>query len=238
MNMLEVKNLTFKYDNHNYILNNLSFNIQKNELISIVGGSGCGKSTIIKILAGIEKDFNGIVQLKSTSYMPQSDTLLPWRTILENILLPIEIKKGDKKKESEKAKSLLKRFNLLEYSNNYPKELSGGMKQRISLIRTLMSDSDLLLLDEPFSALDAITREDLQNWLLNTVSILNKSMIFITHDIDEAIFLSHRIFVCQKKPLSKFKEFFVPKNITLEEKLKLRKEILSIIKGEDFYEKN
>ena len=98
MNMLEVKNLTFKYDNHNYILNNLSFNIQKNELISIVGGSGCGKSTIIKILAGIEKKFNGIVQLKSTSYMPQSDTLLPWRTILENILLPIEIKKGDKKK--------------------------------------------------------------------------------------------------------------------------------------------
>lgn len=92
------------------------------------------------------------------------------------------------------------------------------MKQRISLIRTLMSGGDLLLLDEPFSALDAITREDLQNWLLNLISTLKKSMIFITHDIDEAIFLSHRIFVCSKKPLSKFKEFLVPENITLEKK--------------------
>lgn len=238
MNMLEVKNLTFKYDNHNFILDNLSFNIKHNELISIVGGSGCGKSTLIKILAGIEKNFNGTVQLKSISYMPQSNTLLPWRTILENILLPIEIKKGNKKIEKEKAISLLKCFDLLEYSDSYPKELSGGMKQRISLIRTLMSGGDLLLLDEPFSALDAITREDLQNWLLNLISTLKKSMIFITHDIDEAIFLSHRIFVCSKKPLSKFKEFLVPENITLEKKIHLRKEILSIIKGDNFYEKN
>ncbi|MGL4787453.1 MAG: ATP-binding cassette domain-containing protein, partial [Cetobacterium sp.] len=120
MNMLEVKNLTFKYDNHNFILDNLSFNIKHNELISIVGGSGCGKSTLIKILAGIEKNFNGTVQLKSISYMPQSNTLLPWRTILENILLPIEIKKGNKKIEKEKAISLLKRFDLLEYSDSYP----------------------------------------------------------------------------------------------------------------------
>lgn len=238
MNILEVKNLTFHYDNYNHILNNLSFNVKNNELISIVGGSGCGKSTIIKILAGIEKNFSGAVQLKSISYMPQSDTLLPWRTVLENILLPIEIKKGNKEKEFEKAISLLKRFNLFEYSNNYPKELSGGMKQRISLIRTLMGGGDLLLLDEPFSALDAITREDLQNWLLNTISTLKKSMIFITHDIDEAIFLSHRIFVCTEIPLSNFKEFLIPENIGFEKRLQLRKEILSIIKGDNFYEKD
>lgn len=238
MNVLEVKNLSFYYENDKVILNNLSFNIKKNEFVSIVGGSGCGKSTIIKILAGIEKIVEGNIKVNNISYMPQSDTLLPWRNILENILLPIEIKKGNKKIERDKALSLLKRFNLIDYSKSYPKELSGGMKQRISFIRTLMNDGDLLLLDEPFSALDAITREDLQNWLLRSFVTLEKSIIFITHDIDEAIFLSNRILVCVEKPISYFKEFLIPQDMDPNYKLQLKNDIISTIKGEYNYEKN
>ncbi|MGL4671639.1 MAG: ABC transporter ATP-binding protein [Cetobacterium sp.] len=233
MDILNVSNLTFNYNNNLEnlpILKNLSFNVKSNELVSIVGGSGCGKSTIIKLLASIEKPIQGDIVINSISYMPQSDTLLPWRTILQNILLPIEIEKGDLIKEKENAITLLKRFNLLSYADNYPKELSGGMKQRISLIRTLMNKGELLLLDEPFSALDAITREDLQKWLLDSLNSLQKSMIFITHDIDEAIFLSDRILVCNEKPLSSFKEFKVPKDITFEETAKLKKEILKSVK--------
>ena len=238
MNILEVRNLSFHYDKDTIILNNLSFNVKKNELISIVGGSGCGKSTIIKVLAGIEKNFQGDIKVNNISYMPQSDTLLPWRNILENILLPTEIKKCNKENERKRALSLLKRFNLINYSKSYPKELSGGMKQRISFIRTLMNDGDLLLLDEPFSALDAITREDLQNWLLNSFITLEKSIIFITHDIDEAIFLSNRILVCVEKPISYFKEFIVPHNIDPAYKTLLKKNIVSTIKGEHNHEKN
>ncbi|MGL5175183.1 MAG: ATP-binding cassette domain-containing protein [Cetobacterium sp.] len=233
MDILNVSNLTFNYNDELPILKNLSFNVKNNELISIVGGSGCGKSTIIKLLANIETPTNGDISINSISYMPQSDTLLPWRTILQNILLPIEIEKGDLIKEKENALNLLKRFNLLSYADNYPDELSGGMKQRISLIRTLMNKGELLLLDEPFSALDAITREDLQKWLLNSLTTLQKSMIFITHDIDEAMFLSNRILVCKEKPISSFDEFTVPKNMTFEEKAKLKKEILTSVKGVD-----
>lgn len=239
MKVLEVKNLHFYYDNNKPILNDLSFNVKKREFVSIVGGSGCGKSTIIKVLAGIEKITQGDIKVdNSVSYMPQSDTLFPWRTILDNILLPIEIKKGDLKKGKEKALSLLERFNLIDYWKSYPKELSGGMKQRISFIRTLMNEGELLLLDEPFSALDAITREDLQNWLLNSFSTLEKSIIFITHDIDEAIFLSNRILVCTKSPILNFKEFLIPKNMDSQYRLQLKKDIVSAIKGVNFYEEN
>ncbi|MGL5543969.1 MAG: ABC transporter ATP-binding protein [Cetobacterium sp.] len=231
MDILNINNLTFNYNDDLPILKNLSFQVKNSELVSIVGSSGCGKSTVIKILAGIEKPIGGDIFIKSISYMPQSDTLLPWRTILQNILLPIEIINGDLVEERKNAINLLKRFNLLNYVDKYPKELSGGMKQRISLIRTLMSKGDLLLLDEPFSALDALTRQDLQGWLLDSLNSLKKSMIFITHDIDEAIFLSNRILVCNEKPLTSFKEFLVPKNITFEEAAKLKKEILNSVKG-------
>lgn len=238
MNILEAKNITFSYDDDSIILKNLSFHIKKEELISIVGGSGCGKSTILKILTGIEKNSQGNINTNDLSYMPQSDTLLPWRNILDNILLPAEIKKENLKKAKEKAITYLKRLELFDYAYNFPKDLSGGMKQRICFIRALINDNELLLLDEPFSALDSITREDLQKWLLKNLSLLKKSMIFITHDIDEAIFLSNRILVCSEKPISFFKEFNIPPNINSEQKLQLKKEILKAIKGESSYEQN
>ncbi|MGL4999648.1 MAG: ABC transporter ATP-binding protein [Cetobacterium sp.] len=231
MHSLKVNNLNFNYKNCDNILKNLSFYVKQMELVSIVGGSGCGKTTIIKILSNIEKATSGDISIGNISYMPQSDTLLPWRNIIDNILLPIEIKKTNRVEAKIKAENLLEKFNLLKYSKKYPKELSGGMKQRISFIRTLMNESDLLLLDEPFSALDAITRQELQLWLLDSLIMLKKSMIFITHDIDEAIFLSNRILVCTEIPISNFKEFQIPKNATFKDKSFIKKEILKAIKG-------
>ncbi|MEG1449521.1 MAG: ABC transporter ATP-binding protein [Cetobacterium sp.] len=235
MNILNIENLTFGYKNngsHNLVIQHLSLKLNKNELISIVGGSGCGKSTLIKILAGIENEYGGTIFSASKAYMPQKDVLFPWRTILENILLPLEIKKEDAIQGKKQAISYLKKFQLDNYINKYPQELSGGMRQRVSFIRTLLTDSEILLLDEPFSALDAITREDLQQWLLENIRFFNKSMIFITHDIDEALFLSDRILVCKNKPLNSFAEFQISKEYDTVKLLEIKTEILNIIKGE------
>lgn len=234
MNILEVNNLSFQYlNNSEKTISNLSFFIKNQEIVSVVGSSGCGKSTLIKILANIEKKQDGKINIKDIAYMPQKDTLFPWRTVLDNILLPIEIKKANLNDHKRKATLYLEKFGLSSYINKYPQDLSGGMRQRVSFIRTLLLNADLFLLDEPFSALDAITREDLQKWLLETLKDLKKSMLFITHDIDEAIFLSNRILVCTNKPLDNFLEFNIPDSLSLEEKLTLKLKIISLIKGEN-----
>lgn len=232
MPVLTINNLSFSYDDIN-IIKNLNLQLKKNELISIVGSSGCGKSTIIKLIAGIEKNYLGDINGLNTSYMPQKDLLLPWRTVLENVLLPIELKNSCLKTGKEKAIKFLKKLELDEYQNYLPQQLSGGMRQRVSFIRTLLNDGDILLLDEPFSALDAITKEELQKWLLKNIREFNKSMIFITHDINEAIFLSDRILVCKEKPIEFFQEFSIPKDITLNESIELKNKILKVIKGEN-----
>ncbi|WP_297597338.1 ATP-binding cassette domain-containing protein [uncultured Cetobacterium sp.] len=233
MSILNIKNLTFSYKNknsHNSIIENLSLELNKNELISIVGASGCGKSTLIKILAGIENEYSGEIFSSSKAYMPQKDILFPWRTILENILLPLEIKNSDLIQGKKLALNYLKQFQLDSYAYSYPQTLSGGMRQRVSFIRTLLTDAEILLLDEPFSALDAITREDLQKWLLDKINLFNKSMLFITHDIDEALFLSDKILVCKNKPLTGFIEFKISKNYDAIKLSEIKKEILSVIK--------
>lgn len=231
--VLEVKNIYFSYEKEEDLISNLSFDVEKNQFVSIVGSSGCGKSTIIKLISGIYENKSGEIIGKKTAYMPQKDLLLPWRTVLENIILPIELEKKDLKVGREKACGYLKRLGLLEYKDKYPYELSGGMKQRVSFIRTLLTEAEILLLDEPFSALDAITKENLQKWLLDVLKTFNKSVIFITHDINEALFLSDRILVCDKRPLTKLKEY----KISVERKndLKymsfLKENILSDIGG-------
>lgn len=231
--ILEVKNISFSYEKDKNLIENLSFSLDENEFISIVGSSGCGKSTIIKLISGIKNINSGEIIGKKTAYMPQKDLLLPWRTVLENIILPVELSRKNLEKGKKRAISYLKRLNLEEYINKYPYELSGGMKQRVSFIRTLLTDADILLLDEPFSALDAITKESLQKWLLEVLKEFNKSVIFITHDINEALFLSDRILVCQNKPLNSFQEY----SISLERKKDLeylsflKKNILSDIGG-------
>lgn len=234
MKVLEVKNISFTYKGEGILIDNISFSLEKNEFLSIVGSSGCGKSTIIKLIAGIEKAGTGNISGLSTGYMPQKDLLLPWRTVLENILLPVELNKKSLVEGKEKAEEYLKKLNLYEYKDKLPHELSGGMRQRVSFLRTLLTEADILLLDEPFSALDAITKEYLQKWLLDTLKEFNKSIIFITHDINEALYLSDRILVCENKPLKSFKEFIVPKDKNnIEELAEMKKDILHIIRGEN-----
>lgn len=235
MKVLELENVSFSYDGGIPLLKDISFSLEKNEFLSIVGSSGCGKSTIIKLIAGIEKADKGNIKGLTTGYMPQKDLLLPWRTVLENIMLPVELNKKDKEEGKKKAVVYLEKLHLAEYKDKLPHELSGGMRQRVSFLRTLLTEADILLLDEPFSALDAITKEYLQKWLLDTLKEFNKSIIFITHDINEALFLSDRILVCKDKPLDSFAEFIVPKDKeeNVDKILEMKKEILHIIRGDN-----
>lgn len=201
------------------ILDGINFSIHDGEFVSIIGASGSGKSTIFRLITGLEQPTDGEVLLNGKSrtnrlgqvgYMPQQDLLMPWRTIMENAVLPLEIK-GIKKEEAQnQVRKLLDDFGLKGVENNFPSDLSGGMRQRVSFLRTILSGSNILLLDEPFSALDAITRLTMQEWLLEQWKKWKKTILFITHDVDEALFLSDRIFVLQQKPNDTIKEITIP----------------------------
>jgi putative hydroxymethylpyrimidine transport system ATP-binding protein len=215
--MLEFKDVSFKYASDDFsMMNNLSFTVNDGEFISIIGKSGCGKSTVFRLINGLEKPQNGeifvdgknIKDIKNYSaYMPQKDLLFPWRTIEKNICLAPEIQKADKKETKTKAEEILKEVGLWDYKNKYPRDLSGGMRQRASFARTLLSGGNLMLLDEPFSALDSITRISLQEWLLKEWEKHKKTILFVTHDVEEAIFLSQKIFVVSDRPITHFQEF-------------------------------
>ncbi|MCD7035868.1 ABC transporter ATP-binding protein [Metabacillus sp. GX 13764] len=193
--------------------------VKKGEFVSLIGPSGCGKSTILDIAAGLIPPTEGKVLFEGkditgkvgySAYMPQADVLLPWRTILENAVLSLEMKGIKKKEAKEKAAPLMELFGLKGFENHYPFMLSGGMRQRVSFLRTILYEKEMLLLDEPFGKLDAITRLNLQEWLLGICSQLNLTVLFITHDIDEAIYLSDRIYVMSKRPGKVIKEAKVP----------------------------
>lgn len=217
--MLAFDKVSFSYGTNDKILDELSFNIQPGEFISIVGVSGSGKSTIFRLITGLDEPSSGIISLTGNQgnerhgkvgYMPQQDLLLPWRTILENACLPLEIAGVDKKSAHQQVTPLLNEFGLTGTENKYPAELSGGMKQRVAFLRALLSGSSLLLLDEPFSALDAITKLSMQEWLVDQWEKQQSTIIFITHDVEEALFLSDRIFMLKNKPITTFEEIEVP----------------------------
>ncbi|AIM04690.1 ABC transporter ATP-binding protein [Bacillus anthracis] len=168
--------------------------------------------------------------------MPQKDMLLPWRTIIENAALPLECQGVQKKEAQIKAKELLQKFGLQGYETKYPKDLSGGMRQRVSFIRTLLTGGEILLLDEPFSALDALTKASLQEWLFEQWKEWEKTILFITHDVEEALFLSNRIFVVENQPITTLTERIVPldrnrtrKDLYKPEVLALKDELLSML---------
>lgn len=220
--MLEFRDVSFKYEeDEEPMMTDLSFHVEDGEFVSIIGASGCGKSTIFRLINGLEKPQKGGIfvngrsiseQKNYSAFMPQKDLLLPWRTIEKNVCLPMEIMRVPEDERRKAACAALEQVGLLDYAEKFPKDLSGGMKQRVAFARTLLSGADMLLLDEPFSALDYLTRVDMQEWLLSQWQDSGKTIIFITHDVEEAVFLSKRIFVIQDRPFSKMEETIVPMN--------------------------
>ena len=203
--MLDFKNVTFKYPEDDYtMMKDLSFHVDRGEFVSVIGASGCGKSKIFRLITKLLKPDSGEIfvdgkdirtQKNYVGYMPQKDLLFPWRTIEKNLMLPMEIQKISKNEMAKRVDDILEEVGLTEYKTKYPKDLSGGMRQRISFARTLLTSSDLMLLDEPFSALDSLTRMDMQEWLLQEWEHFQKTILFITHDVEEAIFLSQHIYL-------------------------------------------
>ena len=205
--ILKIKDLSKIYHNETgevLALKNINFSVKDKEFISLVGPSGCGKSTILTILAGIIPKSQGKINFNIKSpklgYMLQEDSLFPWRTVLENACLGLEIKKKLTKDNKQKVINLLEKYGLKEFINSYPDSLSGGLKQRVALIRTLALDPDILLLDEPFSALDYQTRLALSDDLYNIIKKENKTAIMVTHDIAEAISMSDKIIIISNRP--------------------------------------
>jgi len=222
-------------------LRDVSLRLSPGEFVTLVGPSGSGKSTLLNVLAGLEVPDQGGVdwgeQEKSVSvaYMQQKDLLLPWRTVLDNVLLGPEFDGPDAKRAAEpEARALLKRFHLDRFLQAYPAELSGGMRQRTALARTLMAGGELLLLDEPFGALDAITRLRLHEHLLEVWQDLRRTVLLVTHDVEEAVLLSTRVIVLSGRPGSIVAEVPIPiphaQRRSSVEVLKLKNNILDLLR--------
>ena len=184
-------------------IKDISMKIKKGSIITLVGPSGCGKSTLLSILAGIDKQTSGVIikdEKTVVGYMLQQDALFPWLTIYENAILGLKIKKMATKKNKEYVKKLLNEYKLGDFLNAYPKELSGGMRQRVALIRTLALKPDILLLDEPFSALDYQSRLKISDDVYKIIKKENITAILVSHDIAEAISMSNQVLVLSKRP--------------------------------------
>lgn len=190
-------------------LGDVSVSLEKNKFVSILGPSGCGKSTLFDIISGLEKPDDGKILINNidytgktgkVSYMHQKDLLLPWKTILDNTCIPLQLKGSKIKQARNKAANYFALFGLSGFENYYPNQLSGGMRQRAALLRAYLFSDDIMLLDEPFGGLDAITRRSMQLWLLKLLESFKSSILFITHSVDEAIFLSDRIYLFSKRP--------------------------------------
>lgn len=204
------------FTDHSYTtaLKDISFSINEGEFISFIGPSGCGKSTLLSIIAGLIEPTSGIITHETPSidigYMLQQDFLFPWKTIQENISLGLTI---SNKEKGLIVEDLLKQFHLAHTAKLYPQQLSGGMRQRIALARTLAVDPTLLLLDEPFSALDFHSKLDLENFVSETLKQFSKTAILVTHDIGEAIAMSDKVYLFSNRPGTILKSFTIPDEI-------------------------
>jgi len=196
-------------DNDVPVLEDVSFKIMPGEFATIIGVSGSGKSTLFNLCVGLLEPDEGEILIDGerpenrsgmVGYMPQRDLLLPWRSVLNNVLIPLEIQGIPKKESRQKALEMLPHFGLETFENEYPSALSGGMRQRAALLRTWLTWRSTLLLDEPFGALDALTRKELQNWLLRVWQEFGRTVIFITHDVAEAVYLADRVIVLSSRP--------------------------------------
>ena len=205
-NLLVIKNLTKNYhtkEGEVKAIKNCNLEVKEGEIIALVGPSGCGKSTLLSIISELDKDYQGDVLKQDNlkiAYMLQSDALFPWLTIYDNALLGLNVQKMLTKENLDYVDYLLKFYNLDEFKNKYPKSLSGGMKQRVALIRTLALKPDLLLLDEPFSALDQQARLIISDDVYKIIKKEKKTVILVTHNIEEAITFADRVIVLTKRP--------------------------------------
>ena len=237
-NILDIKNLSYSFGN-NPILKDINIHVNENEMVAIVGSSGVGKSTLFNLIAGVLKKQTGKITINGSedyigkvAYMLQKDLLFEHKTIIDNVILPLIIAKVNKKEAFEEGNKILKQFNLDKYANKYPQQLSGGMRQRVALIRTYMFKRKIFLLDEAFSALDAITKKELHKWYLDLKKEFNLTTLLITHDIEEAVFLSDRIYILGNKPGEIIGEIKIEINRNEDidvQRLFYKKEILNIM---------
>lgn len=190
-------------------LEDVSLRVMPGEFVTIIGPSGSGKSTLFNLIVGLLQPGSGEICIDGeicrdrtgrVGYMPQRDLLLPWRSVLDNVIIPLELRGIPRKEARQQALELLPRFGLEEFAKVYPDALSGGMRQRAALLRTVLIGQDTLLLDEPFGALDALTRRELQDWLLDLWRQFGQTVVFITHDVEEAIYLADRVHVLSARP--------------------------------------
>ncbi|PLS07146.1 ABC transporter ATP-binding protein [Neobacillus cucumis] len=245
--MLQINELSYTFGVGKSIFEKISLDVKTGEFVSIIGSSGSGKSTLFKLVTGLLEPDQGEIlinggkvtgkRLGSVGYMPQKDLLLPWRTVLDNVLLPIEVSKENKKAKLSEVREWLDRFGLAAYEHSFPNELSGGMRQRVAFLRTLMTGKDLLLLDEPFGALDSMTKRNMHSWLLGLWGELQKTVLFITHDLEEAILLSDRIYVLKADGIKEWKVNLPrPRSSELiyqEDFIRMRKELEWLIQHEN-----
>lgn len=245
---LEVRGISKTFEDKT-VLEDISIGLQEGELVCLLGTSGAGKSTLFHIISGVLEPDKGQIFLNGkeitnspgqVSYMLQKDMLLPYKTVLDSVALPLRLRGMRRKKAREKASSYFQEFGIEGYQDKYPNQMSGGMRQRAALLRTYLFSGEVALLDEPFSALDTMTKRKMHEWYLSIMDQIRLSTLFITHDIDEAILLSDRIYILTGKPGRIQEEIVITQQrprsgdfVVSDEFLQYKKQILSVLQEEN-----